>query len=676
MSHRTFCCTGVAALWLVLGVGAGSCTAPLPTTGGLEPRYIAVHNALAATGMVEVGPIRRGALTRGTEARIPIELSGSCTTLVLLGTQGVHDLDLTLLDSGGAAIAHDASPDPEAALHVCVQNAGPFTLLIRTGVGAGEYVLATWVGAGALGAASAATAGAPPPAAGTCEAPIRIGSGEYTGSTTRGESENEGSCANSGARELVYRLDLAARKNVTLEVTTQRFDSVLYVRRNECADESAEVACNDDAPNQHHSKIDAVFEPGTYYVFVDGYGSDGGPFQFKVAYRDLPPLAEICGKAPLLVSGVPQTGSTAGAFDEVQASCGEGAHGPDAAFEIELNARSRVRVREESDEFAPVVHVRKHCTDESSEVGCAAAETGEHSASFVGLLDPGAYTVFADAADHEADGRFSVLAEVAPEVGSGSIGDGCADAIPLRRGEANVHGDTFRARDDTSGRCGGTGAADVIYKVEAGKRSRFAASFSSEEATHVFVLSKMCADRTTEIACGRSIDETLPAGSYFLAVDGEAPDAFGAYTFAWNLRDLASQEAGCASAATLPIGPTVSGSTAGASNKFTPSCGGAASPAGDRVYKLTLPSRGRVRLTLATPGFTGVLAIRGSCLDTGVASGRAVELGCSVASDDTNQTHLEANLDAGTYYVVVDGKPGNLGAVGEGPFTLQAHINR
>src|SRR5262249_16008020 len=38
----------------------------------LEPRYIAVHNTLAATGMVQVGPIQQGTLAEGREVRLPI----------------------------------------------------------------------------------------------------------------------------------------------------------------------------------------------------------------------------------------------------------------------------------------------------------------------------------------------------------------------------------------------------------------------------------------------------------------------------------------------------------------------------------------------------------------------------------------------------------------------------
>jgi hypothetical protein len=651
-------------------VAAGSC-ATARDTGGLDPRYVAVHNALAATGLVEVGPIRHGPLAQGHEARLTLELTAQCTTIIVMGSEGVHDLDVTLEDPGGASVGHDTSHEGQAAVRACVESAGAFTLIVRAGSGSGEYVLATWAGA-ALGAGLSSTAPASGGAAqqtGTCEAPIRIGAGEFSGSTTHGESENEGTCANSAARELVYRLDLAARQSVSVDVTTQRFDSVLYVRKGDCTDDGAEVACNDDSPNQHRSRIDAVLDPGTYFVFVDGYGSDGGPFQMRVAIRDIPPLAEICGKAPHLVSGASLSGATSGTFDEVNATCGDGAHGPDAPYALDVAARSRARIKDASDDFEPVVHVRKRCADESTEVGCAAAESGEHEATFVGYLDPGAYTVFADARDHEADGHYALLAELVAGQGSGGAGDSCADALPLPLGEHTVTGDTFTARDDTSGKCGGAGAADVFYKLELAKRSRLVAQFKSEEAEHVFVVSKTCADHSTEMACGRTIDEVLPAGTYFLAVDGESPDAFGAFSFDWSLRDIAAQEAGCRTPELIADGQTIVGTTAGASNKFGPGCGGQGD-AGDRVYRITLSARARVRLALSTPRFTGVLALRASCLDAPAT--RPAELACNSAGEDVHHAHIEANLDPGTYFVVVDGK----GRDGEGAFTLQYHVVR
>jgi len=667
--HRSPLARGVVAA-SGLALGAGSCATSRPAEG-LDPRYVAVHNALAATGLAEIGPIRSGPLAEGREARVSLELAAPCTTLVAMGTDGVRDLDVTLLDPRGVVVGHDASREAQAAVRACVDGAGTFTVILKAGTGSGQYVLATWAGAPqGPGAATAAQGSASPLSpAGTCESPIRIGAGDYAGSTTHGESENEGQCANSAAREIVYRLEIASRQNATIDVTTQRFDSVLYIRKGDCSDESAEVACNDDSPNQHRSRVDAVLDPGTYFVFVDGYGSDGGPFQMRVVLHDIPPLAEICGKAPRLASGAAQPGATSGTFDEVNASCGDGARGPDAPYELDVVQRSRARIKNASDDYEPVVHIRKRCVDESTEVGCAAAESGEHEATFVGYLDAGAYTVFADARDHEADGHYSLLAELVPGPGSGGAGDGCADALPLPPAERMVTGDTFTAKDDTSGKCGGGGAPDVFYRVELPKRSRFVAQFSSEEAPHVFVLSKTCADHSTELACGRSVDEVLPAGTYSLAVDGEAPDAFGAFTFDWSARDIAAQEAGCRAAELLADGRTTTGTTAGASNKFVPACGGRGD-AGDRVYRIALPARARVRLTLSTPHFTGVLALRSSCLDG--SSSRPVELACNTSAEDRHHAHLEANLEPGTYYVVVDGK----GRDGEGAFTLQYNVAR
>jgi hypothetical protein len=658
-----------------LAAFTGSC-APPAKTSGLDPRYVAVHNAFAAIGFAEVGPLRRGSLAEGGEARVSMELAAQCTTIVAMGTLGVRDLDVTLLDPSGALVARDTAHEPEATVRACVESPGTYTLVLRMASGAGDYLLATWAAAAApgVGATAGATSAFGQAPAGTCEAPIRIGAGEYAGSTTHGESDNEGQCANSSAREIVYRLDLAARQDVVVDVTTQRFDSVLYVRKDDCGDESAEVACNDDAPNQHRSKIEAVFDPGTYYVFVDGYSNDGGSFRMRVSLRDIPPLAEVCRKAQPLAFGVPHPGETAGTFDEVNASCGDGARGPDAPYALEVPGRSRARIVDYSDDFTPVVHVRKHCVEEGSEVGCSGAENGEHRATFVGLLDSGEYTVFADTSDHDADGRYSLSAELAPEPGSGGPGDGCADAVVLQRSETVVAGDTFTARDDTSGKCGGAGAADVFYRVELSRRSRFVSRFTSEEAPHIFILSKTCADRSTEIACGRAVDETLAAGTYFLAVDGNAPDAFGAFVFEWSARDVAAQELGCHAPPLLSDGQSIAGTTVGASNKFLTSCGahGGADAAGDRVYRLTLAARSHVRLSLTTPLWNGVLALRSSCLDVPGSTPRSSEVACNTAADDAHHAHLDANLEPGTYYVVVDGR----GHDGEGAYMLDYHLVR
>jgi hypothetical protein len=120
----------------------------------------------------------------------------------------------------------------------------------------------------------------------------------------------------------------------------------------------------------------------------------------------------------------------------------------------------------------------------------------------------------------------------------------------------------------------------------------------------------------------------------------------------------------------------VTGTTTGAGDKFNTSCSGAidAQSSPDRVYRFVLAARTHVRLALATPSWEGVLAIRSTCLDPagGAANPRASELACNRRGDDANHARIDTTLDAGTYYVVVDGHAsGN-----EGSFSLEYKVIR
>ena len=108
-----------------------------------------------------------------------------------------------------------------------------------------------------------------------------------------------------------------------------RVDSVLYIRKDACSDETAEVDCNDDAPGEgrNHSRIDRVLEPGRYYVFVDGYAQEGGSFKMTVTTSDVLALVDVCRHPPVLAAGNAASGTTVGRENDAQASCGEGATG-------------------------------------------------------------------------------------------------------------------------------------------------------------------------------------------------------------------------------------------------------------------------------------------------------------------------------------------------------------
>ncbi len=672
---------GCAAAALVCLGAAAACTRTVAGPA-LDPRFVAVHNTLSAMGMAQVGPIEEGTLAQGHDARVSLPLPAGCFTIVALGGEGIQDIDATLVDGHGVALAHDVTNEPQAVLHSCLEVADTYVLVVRAAAGAGRWVAATWAGAGAGAspATSAALANGPPEANGTCAAPIALGPGTVTGSTTHGSRENSGSCGSNESRELgrelVYELDVTQRERVSIEVEAH-FDSVLYIRKDDCGEPNAEVDCNDDGPDRTHSRIDRVLEPGKYFVFVDSYAHEAGTFKMTVTASEVLALADVCRQAPGLVDGPAQIASTAGGTDGVQASCGGGAEGADAPWQMQLAARSRVRVVEQATDMSPVLHVRRSCADAQSEVACGESGAQPGEAAVTGVFDPGKYVVFADAHEREAGGRYAIRLETAPLGGAGAPSDGCGDAARLPSGDSgSVDGDTFSARDDVAGSCGGAGAADVVYRLDVPRRARLTASLDGEEGAHVLILWRRCAERAAEVSCARTIDEVLAPGTYYVGVDGAAPEAFGRFTLQWDLHEIGGQARACAAAPTLVDGRAVDATTAGAGDNFDATCAGHPNQAGhvatgpDRVYKIVLAARSEIRLTLKAATFDAAVSLRKSCSET--PGGSPAELACDSDADVGRRTSIERTLEAGTYWVVVDGDSSK----DQGPFTLDYRIAR
>jgi hypothetical protein len=653
----------LAALLLVVACGSAR-----DAGRALDPRFVAVHNAFAALGMAQIGPIQQGTLAEGHEVRVGVALPQGCVTIAALGGPGVRNLDATLLDPHGAPLAHDTTAEAQAVLRACVEAADTYAVVLKAAAGAGAWVLASWVG----GAVSApAPAGSNGPAAqearGTCESPIPLAIGTTTGTTAHGDDENTGSCGRGDSRELVYELVIRERQRVTIEVEA-RFDTVLYVRKETCTDSAAEVDCNDDGPDRTHSRIEHVLDPGKYFVFVDGYSSERGNFKLTLSASGVLALADVCRRAPVLALGPPHAGSTQGSADDAEASCGGGARGAEAAWQLDLPQRSRVRLVEHSDEMAPVVHVRRACADDRSEVVCADSGAAPGDATAVGVLDPGRYSVFADARESGSAGGYTLSLETSLPAGAGTTLDGCGDAAPLGPETAGkIVGDTFAARDDVAGSCGGQGAADVVYRLDVPRRARFGATLESEEGSHVLVLWHRCGDRSSEVACGRTLDEVLAPGAYFLAVDGMTPDALGRFTVQWALRDVTGQASACSAATLLAPGRAVDSTTVGQGDKFASSCASsdATGGAGDRVFRFALAARSHVRIMVTAPTFEATVALRKVCGD--VPGGPSGELACESGADGSRKTIIERTLDPGTYWVVVDGQS----ATDQGAFTIE-----
>lgn len=641
-----------------------ACAASCSPSRGADPaaRFFAVHNVMHAMGLYQAGPINQGSLSEGQEIKVPLALPATCVAIVAVGGNGVGDLGVSLIDPEGKVVAEETSRDVQAVLRSCLERPGTYAVRLRMVQGAGEYLVSSWTGGEAPSDKSAAELSS----GGTCDAPTVILPGRvYTGSTEDGTDDAEGSCAgSSGGKERVYRLDLATRQRVVVELAAE-FDTILYLRQGDCGDDGAEVKCNDDA-GPKRSRIDAVLDAGSYFVFVDGYGDEAGSYRLQVTSRDAPTLSDVCRGARPLAASSRVVGALSDGFDNVGATCGREAKGIDAPFRFDLATRSRVRFVERSVDFRPVVHVRRVCEDASTELGCGDSGFHEDEAAWSGVLDPGAYWVFADGADEGVPGGFTLSAETAPEAvirsGSAPPGDGCGDAVQLTGQSGRVEGDTFAAKDDVPLTCANTGGADVVYRLDLARRARVTARLVGDESSHALALARTCGERSTEMSCGLMVDKVVEPGAYFLIVDGARPESLGRFALAYRVRDMVDLEAACARVPTLALQRKETGTTTGAADKFSSACGARslAQGASDRAYRFSVNRRTSVRLALETQGFRGVLSLRKVCADD------ASEVKCAESSDDTSVS-LTAVLDPGTYYAVVDGAT----TKSQGPFTLR-----
>jgi hypothetical protein len=150
-------------------------------------------------------------------------------------------------------------------------------------------------------------------------------------------------------------------------------------------------------------------------------------------------------------------------------------------------------------------------------------------------------------------------------------------------------------------------------------------------------------------------------------------EALGRFTLSWTLQDLSAQAGACQAAPALVERRPIVGNTAGAGDKFSTSCaGGDTSSTGpDRIFRFALPARATVRVSLMERGFEGALALRKACAD-GVGGADVAELACEVATEGHHPAVIERTLEAGTYWIVVDGQS----PADQGTFTLDYRVVR
>jgi hypothetical protein len=116
---------------------------------------------------------------------------------------------------------------------------------------------------------------------GLCEnaQPIAVdasGGGRFEYSTLGVQSRYTASCAGgANGGEAVFRVTVDVPSFITAETLWADYDTSLFIR-SACDDANAEIACDDDGGAGLLSRISIPVNPGTYFVFVDGFSNRSG----------------------------------------------------------------------------------------------------------------------------------------------------------------------------------------------------------------------------------------------------------------------------------------------------------------------------------------------------------------------------------------------------------------
>ncbi len=247
-----------------------------------------------------------------------------------------------------------------------------------------------------------------PPVNDTCDQPVLLdvsGPTTVTGTTEdimgklKATDAHSGPfCGGAGGPEVVYAFTLEEWRQLTLSVTSA-FTPRVYIKKGSCTDGEV-VACGTDQVTT------GVFEPGTYYLFLDSDGNlQKGDFSLTVTPTppDSPANDSCAGPEQLLFqNNVAQiSGMTLFSNDLYSAACG-GAGAPENVFTFTVPAGlSSLDIAVDAD-YDPAIYVVKDSCD-GNPVACIPANSYQ-----MGWPGSGVYYLFLDGKTANDEGLYTL----------------------------------------------------------------------------------------------------------------------------------------------------------------------------------------------------------------------------------------------------------------------------
>jgi hypothetical protein len=330
--------------------------------------------------------------------------------------------------------------------------------------------------------------------------------------------------------ELVYTFDLAAPADVDVYASSIDGDGLpmISLRGSGCALPGDELTCQlGAAPHVFRHALAA----GTYYVAVSASAPTGVKVTVDLSAPTAPAADETCVGSPVLPHNKTIKVTLSNHQDDISLGCLQGA--VDAAYELDLAQASDVLLVERiaAIDQGAVSLATPACTAATalscSSAGQSPVRGGKRN------VPAGTYRVVAESL-HGEDVELTAFVRKAVPPTLVPFADGCADAFVIPPEGGFFQGNTANATADFSAGCdqGGVqagGAPDQLLRLDLATQKRVVLDMQGSGYYTILDVRQGPGCPGTEIpkGCGigyppgRSyLDLTLPAGTYFLQVDG------------------------------------------------------------------------------------------------------------------------------------------------------------
>jgi hypothetical protein len=505
----------------------------------------------------------------------------------------------------------------------------------------------------------------------TCVDPLLIkASGNYSMSLVAAASDYSASCAGAGTtwRDVVAAIVVPSGPAVDVDITaTTPSGNLALASAAQCGDPSGEIGCAASVTAPAGGSIARLrlraLSSGNYPLYVFGDGQNDVQLAVEFMSPEPKPTNETCGTAATLTPGVHEQVPIIDAAKDVPSDCG-GALG-ELVYKFTLPGPRDVHLYASSlDGYgSPSLSLRDAaCSGKTDELTC---RDGPVVDLYERGLPAGDYYVAVSA---DAPSVLDLLLQLSPAT-SPPPDESCSGSPALAPG-TTIDVPLLGHTDDIQLGCV-KGAPDAAYTLDLAQKSDvlLVERISNGDTGGVGLDKAPCGEGDV-LSCGTSGSSPNRAaaygvvpGSYRAVVEavGSTPTQLTAFTRPATPPVFVAFSDTCADAVEIPpAGGRFQGTTANASADYDVGCDLGAQPPGgapDQMLHLSLSKKQRVVFDMKGSSYNTLLDVRRgpSC------PGQEVALACA-AGYVADRSYLDLTLDAGDYYVQIDGYAGASGS--------------